>query len=1113
MKDPQPYRVRFGVFELDLKSGELRNSDEKMVLREQSLQILRMMIERGGEIVTREEIRKKLWPNDTIVEFDHSINVAINKLRKALDDSADEPQYIATVARRGYRLMVRVEWVPDSSDPIPTLSPKPGDQGGAPAEVVLRQPEPGTLTGRTVSHYRVLDIIDGGGMGVVYRAEDLRLGRRVALKVLPEELGSDAQALERFSREARAASALDHPNICSIYQFGEHEGQPFIVMQLLEGQTLRDRLRSAGALPLGELLDIGIQVSEGLQAAHEKGIIHRDIKPANIFITRKGVAKILDFGLAKLLAGDEDDTAAQPLAPADAPSTAAHPTRNGFPMGTAGYMSPEQVRGEKLDPRSDLFSFGLILYEMATGRRAFGGETAIVQDAIVNTAPVPVNKLDSALPAELGEIITKALQKEPEQRFQHASEIKDRLKKLQRESGAGVGLQEVAAAGALQTGPALGVPKLSTTDATPTRSWVKWASLALAALAIAGAGLWYWRWQRARTLTAHDTIVVADFVNSTGDATFDDALKVGLFINLLQSPSIKLLSEPKVNGALKLMNRPANQRLTSEVAREVCLRTNSTAVLESSIADEGNRYRIALKVVNCHTQATLASTERVAESRDQIVRVLGEAGYNIRAQLGEPRASLQEFNHPLDEAASPSPEALQAFTLALRAQTQGPSAALPYLKRAVELDPNFVAAYTALGDTYESLGEAGLAVQNLRAAYELRNRVSSSFRFAIETHYYTVATGELEKAVQTYSEWNRTHPGAGGWVVHNNVGELYMKLGQYQKSAGEEQESIRLMPDNAQSYNNLILDYIALNRLDEAQAAFAEAGARKVDEPYMRATRYLLAFLQKDSAGMQEQLAWARGKPGIEDVLLSCQSDTEAYYGRLGRAREFSQSAVESARQSKAPETMASWRAREALREAEIGNTGRAREMLADASRQATGRDADLMAAVTLARIGEVSQAQNLVDKLDREFPLDTLIQGYWLPTILAVIELQRGNPERAIVELRAASNYELSEPPSPRSGRVDPMYPVYVRGLAYLKADKGQEEAAEFQRMLDHPGVMLNFVTGALAHLQLGRAQAMMGDNAAARKSYQDFLTLWKDADPDIPIYKQAKAEFARLR
>ncbi len=440
MEETLPKCARFGSFRLDLKAGELRSGNTAVLLQEQPLRVLRILVENEGALVSREEIRKRLWPNDTIVEFEHSINAAINKLRKALGDPVAEPQYIQTVARRGYRLMVPVEWETPAGNESSSGEISSSDDGAA----VRTRSEPGALTGRTVSHYRVLDIIGGGGMGVVYRAEDLKLGRRVALKFLPEELGSDSPALQRFEREARIASSLNHHNICAIYEFGEHEGQPLLVMELLEGETLRDRLPVAGGrgLPLAELLDFSIQVTDGLQAAHEKGIIHRDIKPANIFLTSKGSCKILDFGLAKLLeAGEPEKTAAGAAKPMDSifnvssdsgGSGVSHLTRTGLAIGTAGYMSPEQVNGENLDARTDLFSFGLVLYEMATGQRAFAGKTAAaVHEAILNQAPPPVRDLNSTLPPGLETIINKSLEKDRDLRYQSAAELRADLEKEQ----------------------------------------------------------------------------------------------------------------------------------------------------------------------------------------------------------------------------------------------------------------------------------------------------------------------------------------------------------------------------------------------------------------------------------------------------------------------------------------------------------------------------------------------------------------------------------------------------------------------------------------------------------------------------------------------------------
>jgi serine/threonine protein kinase len=951
-----------------------------------------------------------------------------------------------------------------------------------------------------------------------YEAEDLKLGRRVALKFLPEELASDPVALQRFEREARTASSMNHPNICTIYEVEEYEGRSCIVMELLQGQTLRDWLASPRAeqkgLPLKQILDVALQVADGLQAAHEKGIVHRDIKPANIFLTSSGQVKILDFGLAKLVHASESEQAAAMHAgpegnvsghdpsvgsgPAFSRAIAAPPnelsgfqaarpaeaslTRTGLAMGTAGYMSPEQVRGEKLDIRTDIFSFGLILYEMAAGQRAFSGETAeIVRDAILNQTPVPVHERKSAIQPKLEKIIDRTIEKDRELRYQSAAEMRADLES--------VGRQE---------------------ERQVPRRWKLWTAAVLFVVALA-AGSFYWHSQKTTHLTKEDTVVLADFANSTGDPVFDDALKTALTAGLRQSPMLNLLSDSKINETLKLMNRSSSERLTYEVAKEVCLRTNSKALLASSIANVGNRYRLELKAVDCHTGATLAGTQAEVGNRNEIVRILGEAATRLRAQLGESRPTLEKFNRPLDQAMSSSPEALEAFTRAGKAQLQSPAAALPYLKLAIELDPNFTAAYANLGVTYRNLGELSLASANLTRAYQLRDRMIERHRLAIQAHYYSDVTGELDKVIQTYNDTERSYPGF--WANHNNLGEAFLKIGQYEKSAVEEHESLRLMPDTAQSYNNLMLDYIALGNLDESKALFAKARAHNVDGSDLRATRYVLAFLQGDNPSMQEQLAWAKGKPKIEDVLLSYQSDTEGYYGRLSKAREFSHRAVESARQSNSPETMASWRAKEALVEAETGNTTRAQQSVADVLARSPGQDAEVMAALTLALASEVNQAQQLVDKLALEFPLDTLIQGYWLPTIRAAIELNRGNAERAIEAVQVAATYELGSPSNSRSGRIGSMYPVYVRGLAHLQSGHGQNAAVEFQKMLDHPGIVGNFVIGALARLQLGRAQAMMGDKATARKSYQDFLTLWKDADPDIPIYKQAKAEYAKLR
>jgi eukaryotic-like serine/threonine-protein kinase len=1082
MKNTLPLRLRFGAFELDLKSGELHKSGQKVVLQEQPLQILRILLEHAGEIANREEIQQQLWPNDTVVEFDHSINAAIKKLRVALGDSADNPKYIETIARRGYRLMVRVERLDSTAGDTSEAGAVSSSQDGTGVQLKL---EPFGLTGRTVSHYLVLEVVGGGGMGVVYKAEDLKLGRAVALKFLLEEVGNDPRALERFEGEARAASSLDHPNICSIYEFGEHDGRPFIVMQLLQGQTLRDSLAS-GALKdtvsgapvaLDRLLDIAIQVADGLEAAHEQGIVHRDIKPANIFITTKGIAKILDFGLAKL-----------PLQPSKAQAI---PTdvgdgetwNHGRPVrapGTAAYMSPEQARGQQLDARTDLFSFGLILYEMATGRRAFTGDNAAqLRDGLLNRAPTPPVELNPELPADLQDIIQKCLEKDRDLRYQKAAQIRSDLARIKRERERG----------------------------GPRRRWALLATAAVVVIALIAGGL-YWRTPKVNTLTEKDTLVLADFVNTTGDSVFDDTLKQALAIQLEQSPFLAVLSDRKVIQTLKLMNRPANERVTKGVAEELCLRSNSKSLLEGSIAAIGDHYLITLKAMNCHTGETIASADAEAENRNQVVKALGEAGNQLRKKLGESRPSVEKFNTPLEQATTSSLEALEAFTQAQKMLAQG-GRAVQLLKHALELDPNFALAYDALGAAYYNLGATGSAVENFSKAYELRDRVSPLERLRIEGYYYGFVTGQKEKAIETYSEWVRTYPEDP--LPHANLGVIYTELGRYEKAAIEMQERIRLTLEH--SDYNLVGVYACLNRLDDARALLEQA--RQQDEPFLHELRYSLAFLWGDNAAMQQQLTWAVGKPGVEDRLLSAQSDTEAYYGRLAKARQLSEGAVQSARHAEVPETAAEWRANEALREAELGNAVRARQSAAEALALSTGPDVEVNAALALASAGGAggaARAQKLVDKLNREFPLNTVIQNYSLPSIRAAIELEKNDPAKAIELLRAAVPYDLGST-SKSVAFYGYLYPVYIRGEAYLKAGQGQQAAAEFQKMLDHRGIVGNFVLGALAHLQLGRAQAMMVDKEAARKSYQDFFALWKDADPDIPVLHAAKAEYAKLK
>jgi serine/threonine protein kinase/tetratricopeptide (TPR) repeat protein len=967
------------------------------------------------------------------------------------------------------------------------------------------------MVGHRLGPYEIVKPIGQGGMASVYLAvrADEQYRKCVAIKLV--SAGRETtHIVRRFRHERQTLAGLDHPNIVKLLDGGiTQEGLPYLVMDYVEGLPL-DEYCDRYELCLNERLQLFRSVCMAVQYAHEKLVIHRDLKPSNILVTRDGMAKLLDFGIAKVLNSELSGEMSL--------------TRTADRQLTPGYASPEQVRGEATTCATDVYSLGVVLYEVLTGHRPYRfqrltpaemervicerqpekpstvvgrvekptldqGEATITPEDVSRKRKSEPEKLRRQLRGDLDNIVLTALHKEPERRYASVKDFADDIGRH------------------LEHRP---VQARTNTLAYRSSKFVKRhkreiATAVIALVLLSGivtigiAGLFYMR--RSHQPTERNSIVVADFENRTGDSDFDYTLGQALVVELEQSPFLNVLSHEKVNAIWKLMGRSPNERVTGELARDLCQRAGFRVLLAGSIASLGSQYIISLDGAKCSTGDSVLREQVTARRPEDVLKALDKAADNIRSTLGESLNSIEKFNKPLEEATTPSLEALKAYTLGRKMHSEkGDIEAIPFLKRAVELDPNFAMAYATLAALYSNMDEPSRAAYNAQRAYELRSKVTEHEKYRIEALYYLNA-GAIEKAMESAELWAQAYPEAD--TPHTNLASIYSDQGRWEKSLSENQEVLRLNPNSGfQAYSNLGFNYIALGRLDDAKATVEKSAACKRG---CVGLRYYLSFLENDTAEMERQLDQVMGKPGYEDGFLSTQADTEAYHGHLLKAREFSRRAVESARNADFKESAANWQANAALREAEFGNTDLARHDAIKAIALATSRDTAVLAAAALARTGDATQTKKLVSKINMDFPLNSIVQRYWLPTLRASLELSLGNSARATTLLETAAPYEL--------GGEGYLYAIYVRGRAHLLSRQGRKASAEFQKIVDHPGIVLNFPTAALAHLGLARAYVLTGEIVKARTKYEEFFALWKDADPEIPMLRQAKREYAKLQ
>jgi eukaryotic-like serine/threonine-protein kinase len=934
------------------------------------------------------------------------------------------------------------------------------------------------VIGETISHYKILSRLGAGGMGVVYEAEDTRLGRRVAIKFLPDDVSADADAIQRFQREARVISNLNHPHICTLYDIGSHHGKQFMVMELLDGQSLKDRLER-GAMPVDEVLELGAQIADALDAAHAQGVVHRDIKPANLFVTRRGTIKVLDFGVAKLSeAGRSGDGLDLTMGGSDQLTTI------GTTVGTVAYMSPEQARGQEIDARSDLFSAGVVLYEMAAGQLPFKGPTvAAIFESLLTKAPRAASEIRAGIPAELDRIILKALEKDRETRYQGAAELRADLKRLKRAADSGMATAAMASPG----------PRASTKS-----TWRKPVFIGAPLLtALAVAGFFFYRSINTPALTQKDSVVLSSVVNRTGDTMFDDTLGEALGLQLRQSPFLNVVPEQQVQATLRLMGREPMTPITTELGREICQRSGAKALLGGTIAMLGSSYVLTLNAQDCVNGNVIAEEQAQANSKETVLQAMGTAVSAFREKLGESLASVQRYDAKIEQATTPSLEALKAYSQGLRMRrTTGDFDSVPFFRRAIELDPQFALAYARLGTVYANLGQADEAKKMTARAYELRDKVSEVERYYIEARYYTTAQTDLQKALDVYKVWLATFP--NDYTALTNSALLHKQQGDRAEAIRKLELATKVAPDQPLAFTNLGQTYFEAGQYAEARKAY-ESAILLQDSTGARVGLYQIAIMMGDTAFAEQQASAVAGRRDEVD-MVAIRMFAATYRGRMNEA-------------------------------ADLAADFQARALAL--SRPRAAGNGILQLAISEALFGLIDRAKARVDKAEEDGILpETTVDDRMVVAAIAkdaamarrltaaALEQQKNNPSRAegeravkalaaLAEGKPADAATLLEPVSFDASHTDVVniwtiakvqagdWPAAVKGLTFINSRDARTSLS---------------AQTAYVYATLARVHVKMGQREEARKNYQKLLDLFKDADPDLPLLVEVKDEIAKL-